>query len=372
MINASRPTTETSGGLARRLADCTGKLRASLAVPGITTSVIDAEGSIFESCSGAADSEAGTTVDPSHRLLGASTGKMIVAAVTIQLHLRATLSLDAPLGLWLDREPFWNEIPAREDLTLKLLLQHRSGLGDYVHSQEFAARREIAVASPESAQIEPGDLIALALRSGSLCPPDTCTIYSDANYLLAGIAIERATGRRYYDMAAELVLRPAGMRDTIPSVSPRIERLIPGYQRVPVFPGAPIKNLTASGTLIYNPGAEWTGGGYATTAADLSRLVRFLFRQDGLGQDYLRKALEAHPIYERTPPSWYGLGVVIAPTIKGPTFGHTGRLPGYLSVAGYAPVPDDAFSMMTNYDGLSWNQVHEVREGLLDVCETPP
>jgi CubicO group peptidase (beta-lactamase class C family) len=45
-------------------------------------------------------------------------------------------------------------------------------------------------------------------------PPGEKYLYADANFILAGLVIEAATRKSFYDVATEEVLRPAGMTDT--------------------------------------------------------------------------------------------------------------------------------------------------------------
>ena len=83
---------------------------------------------------------------PDTRFLAGSVGKSLHAALAVALAHEGVVDLDAPISRWIGREPWFARLPNARDLTLRLLLQHRSGLIDHVYSIEFVARELEAAA----------------------------------------------------------------------------------------------------------------------------------------------------------------------------------------------------------------------------------
>ena len=110
--------------------------------------------------------------------------------------------------------------------------------------------------------------------------------YGDTSYVLAGLAIERATGRSPFDQIEERFLEPQELRGIVPARTRRIPGLAAGYQ-LPVNPFLlPAKTLE-DGALRLPPMIESTAGGLAATPRDLVRWAAALFEGRALPGDYL-------------------------------------------------------------------------------------
>ena len=84
--------------------------------------------------------------------------------------------------------------------------------------------------------------------------------------------------------------------------------------------------------LVWDPGVEWTGGGFASTSADLARWGHVLFSGAAMDTPYLDRLLDGVPVAPDAPEILYGAGVAIyADTSRGPVYGHGGWIPGYVS-----------------------------------------
>jgi CubicO group peptidase (beta-lactamase class C family) len=143
-----------------------------------------------------------------------SVTKMVTATTALRLVDRGELRLDRPLI----------EIPAARaphqamtaEQTLHHLLSHTSGLPNY--HDDAAQTWDSFVGAldriPGSKAWRPADMLPLFADLPAERPPGEKYLYADANFILAGLVIETATGKSFYEVATEDVIGPAGMTDT--------------------------------------------------------------------------------------------------------------------------------------------------------------
>ncbi|MET9259904.1 serine hydrolase domain-containing protein [Amycolatopsis sp. NPDC004079] len=253
-------------------------------------------------------------VSPTGRFRIGSTTKSFVATVVLQLVAERRLGLDAPVERYLP-----GLLPRGSEITVRMLLQHTSGLYNYLRtiSLEDADLEKIRYQhhSPES-------LVAIAAARPLDFPPGSRFSYSNTNYVVLGMLIERTTGHAWGDEAAKRILRPLGMRETvIPGDRTRIPgRHAHGYQEM-------------NGKLVdvteLNPSVAGASGEMISTTADLDKFTHAL----AAGR-LVPPALLAQMTTPRSATEEYGLGVQTRTTPCGiPVFGHTGGIPGYGTIA---------------------------------------
>jgi D-alanyl-D-alanine carboxypeptidase len=171
--------------------------------------------------------------------------------------------------------------------------------------------------------------------------------YSDTNFILLGMILEEITGRPCYDLIRERILDPLGLENTVPSDSRTIPGLIQGY----AGPGNPFggtdEMLLADGRFVINPQFEWAGGGFASNPGDLARWARALFTGRAFDPGLLPTMLDGVPA-RLGPGARYGLGVILQDTPAGPSQGHSGFFPGYLTEMAYFPELDVAVALQVN------------------------
>jgi D-alanyl-D-alanine carboxypeptidase len=203
-----------------------------------------------------------------------------------------------------------------------MLLQHNSGINDY-DDVIFATLEQILA----NREYTPWELAAIGLAQPRVGEPGQVWSYANTNYVLAGLVLERVTGR---DAAAEItqrIIRPLGLRDTyFPGSSPVIRgKHANGY--VPWTDG--LRDFT-----VYRNSWVWMAGDLISTTVDLNRFYRAL-----LGGRLLRPAQLAE--MRRTVPtdpaapdaSGYGLGLLRVPTPCGLAWGHNGIVFGYATTS---------------------------------------
>jgi D-alanyl-D-alanine carboxypeptidase len=328
-------------------------LRAADGFPGATAAVVGPDGARYASATGWADREDSIRMTPDTRMLGGSTGKSFTAALILDLAQQNRLNLDAPVARWLGNRPWFSRLPNAHDLTLRILLRHQSGIIDHIHHRAFTdTMRYRRQAEGPDAFMEPEEVISLVLDTDPLFPAGTGYHYSDTNYILAGLVVEAATDRTYYDLLETRILDPMGLSRTAPANKRDVSGLAAGYIKGDPPFGLPRKILR-NGALVYNPVTEWTGGGLVTNAQDLARWAHALYEGNALRGAYLEPLLNA-VLKDSTqqarfgPEVQYGLGVTIRSTALGIGYGHRGWTPGYLSMFEYYPAHNLAVAVQVN------------------------
>ena len=318
--------------------------------PGATAAYALSDGTVGVVATGIADMEAGTPMTVRSRMLAASLGKTFVGATAIALAQEGRLDLDAPISQWLRGRPWFSRLPNHEDITLRQLLAHRSGLPDHVHLDSFAAAVSQRWQAPGN-PFPPEALIEFVLGQPPLFEAGEGWAYTDTGYILAGLAIEAATGRRYYDEIQDRFLTPLGLTLTSPSDRRCLPGLAAGYMTVDNPFGLPRKTIAADGRMAWHPGFEWTGGGLVSNSRDLARWGAALFGGKAMSGAYLGELLNAAPVSPDTNDIQYGSGVGIYRTSPfGPVYGHGGWIPGYSSSLRYYPDYGVAIAFQINTD----------------------
>jgi D-alanyl-D-alanine carboxypeptidase len=245
--------------------------------------------------------------------------------------------------MYLGHLPWYARIPNAEGVTVRHLMTHTSGVMRYEFKEAFTLD---LTAQPEK-HWRPEELLSYILDEVPSFPPGEGWEYSDTNFILLGMIMESVTGEACYDLIRERFLEPLGLHDTVPSSSREIPGLVQGY----AGPGNPFggtdEMLLPDGRFVINPQFEWAGGGFASTAADLARWARTLFTGPVLGPELLSLMLEGVPA-RLGPGSRYGLGVILMDTPAGPSQGHSGFFPGYLTEMAYFPQLDVAVALQVN------------------------
>lgn len=337
-------------------------MRNRYGFPGATAAYVWIDGPSGTAATGYADVETSTPMTPDSRMLAASIGKTFVGATTAALAEEGVLDFDTPIARWLADHSWFERLPNGEQITLRQLLTHRSGLPDHVHLDAFAdavARRSGTSGPP----FTPDSLVQFVVDVPSLFTPGDGWAYSDTGFILAGLIIEEATGRDYYDIIQERFLSPLDLSQTSPSNRRDLQGLAAGYaaENPLRFPG---KTTTPDGTMAWHPGIEWTGGGLVSTSGDLARWGAGLFGGNALPESALDLMLTSSPIGPNTPDIHYGVGVAIyrgAPS--GPVYGHRGWIPGYTSSLRYYENAGVAIAFQINTDiGLETDSTSVVRD----------
>jgi D-alanyl-D-alanine carboxypeptidase len=261
--------------------------------------------------------------------IGSNT-KTFVAVLVLDLVARGRLSLDDTVERWLPGVVTGNGNDGAR-ITVRQLLQHTSGLPEYVDTLD-ALRSADAFRAHRLDHYDPEDLVALAMKRPPAFEPGARWAYSNTNYILAGMLIERVTGRPWEVALRERILRPLRLDHTF---APGDDAELPrpharGYQQFEA--GGPLVDTTE-----FNPSAAYTAGELISTPSDVARFWRALLGGrllDAAEMAEMRRTVLAETFQEYAPGARYGLGIMWMPSTCGGYWGHGGDVPGTSTVNG--------------------------------------
>jgi D-alanyl-D-alanine carboxypeptidase len=235
--------------------------------------------------------------------IGSNT-KAFTSVLLLQLEAEHRLSIDDTLGKWLPQYPQWRDVPIRR------LMNMTSGIATYDDQPAWYAD----YAANPHADFSPERLVGYVLDA----PATSGYSYSNTNYVLAEMIIERVTGESYQDQLYRRLIEPLGLCDLYyrPDVYPAsvTSREPAGYLFNDQFPLPQLLGQDVSrDTLSWARGA----GGIISTTSDMTRWERALYGgrllppQQQAELESLVSTATSQPIARTsaTDPRGYGLGV---------------------------------------------------------------
>jgi D-alanyl-D-alanine carboxypeptidase len=309
---AALPTPDTTGLAA--------VLRSALnqGAPGALAR-IDDHGETYRVTKGVADRGTRRAIATADRFRVGSVTKTFSAVVLLQLADEHRLALDAPVNRYLPG------LLPDDRITVRHVLGHRSGLYDYTN--DMFARSVSGFEAVRKKVFTYRQLVALSLKKPRTNAPGAAYSYSNTNFVVAGLLIEKLTGHPVGTEYENRVFEPLKLRDTF-YVHP--DTAIPGrYARgylTPDTAGAKLVDATAQ-TVSWAQSA----GAVISTAKDLNTFYSAL-----LGGKLLSPArlAEMERFKRVTGTTAYGLGLRRRDLSCGVSvYGHTGAVQGYYTYA---------------------------------------
>jgi D-alanyl-D-alanine carboxypeptidase len=296
--------------------------------PGAVLALRDPSGvSVTVTAGSAGPTQGGAPIDPGTPWIIGSATKTFVAVVVLQLAQEGELELDATV------EPYFPDLPAASRITIRQLLQHTSGLSDYLHTEAVEADARRAWSARE--------LIAVAVARGPVAEPGAGYHYANTNYLLLGELVEKVTSRPWHAEVRSRILEPLGLRHT-------------GYAGEPSAPRLGAGHLIADGKFVdatdrWHASIGGAAGAMYSTTADLMAFTLALFEGDLLDA---RRAAEMRTFVPGEDYGYvghaYGLGLERYTVNDLTVLGHMGNASAHGSFIGYDPASRAAVAVQIN------------------------
>jgi CubicO group peptidase (beta-lactamase class C family) len=267
----------------------------------------------------------GARITSDTRLNIGSIGKSLTAVLVMQLVEKNRIALDSPAAAYLAKQ---HHFPNAGKITVRQLLSHTSGLGDFFDHPSYAS------AKPKTIDAH---LQLVKTQKPVSDTPGKRLIYSNSGFIVLGKILETIHQKPYHQVVLQNILLPAGTQPARKDVA-----YATGYYQ-------------SGGKWIRGEGNEWTNwssaGGLFLSVNELHSIIKALVQGKYL-DEISRKQLWAkvsHP--EQDPPFvWYGLGWMVETPVNLTFLGHNGGVRGFQSAFRYIPELDLYLYILSNRD----------------------
>jgi len=253
---------------------------------------------------------AGAKVTPADLFEIGSITKSFTSVAILHLETAEKLTIEDKLGKWLPQYPAW------KDVTIRRLLDMTSPIPGYDNQPSIAK----IMGDDPSHRFSPQELIASAYPHNGKPEPVSGWTYSNTNYILAQMIVEKASGKPYADVVREL-FDQVGLKNTYyeQNLYPAsiTDRMVSGY----FFSHDPINEPLAPllGKDVKSDSVSWMqgAGGIVSSMEDVSRWARALYEGPLLADKQRGELMTlvsdktGEPISgaSKERPSAFGLGV---------------------------------------------------------------
>jgi D-alanyl-D-alanine carboxypeptidase len=314
-------------------------LSQATGTPGLVLGLGAGNGAEVLAASGVEYTPGGPPVAPEEQFPAASITKLFTATIVLQLAEEGKLSLDDPLSRYVP------SFSGADGITLRMLLAHRSGISDYL---DLGINPLLApLISLET--YTPQEIIDYFSCRPLLSTPGTSFHYSNINFILLGMVIEKAGQESYGSQLHRRLLGPLGMDHTLlAGYDPLPDSALRGYADL----GHGLRDCTA----MENPSLSWSAGAIVSNTSDLLRFVNALLS----GQVLQPESLAAMMTFQETGNgTQYGLGMASYELPGGRVYGHTGETLSFSSALYYQPATGRSFALLANLAHVSSRRVLE-------------
>jgi CubicO group peptidase (beta-lactamase class C family) len=259
-----------------------------------------------------------------------SISKQFTASCILLLQQDGKLSLDDHVSRW------FPELTDADHVTLRELMSHTSGYEDYA-PQDYTIP---AWMQP----IDPHTLIEIWARKPLDFAPGTQWQYSNTNFELTALIVEKASGMKYIDFLRSRVLGPAGLTGVLDLDTQRDQLKVQGYERRALAPLRP--------AVLEAPGWYFGDGSLAMPVSELLKWDITIMNRSLLSPASY-DAFETDTPLKDGKPTGYGLGIDVRRRNGRLMLEHSGEVGGF--VAENIVYPDDkiAIAVLTNQEASS-------------------
>ncbi|MGW6392271.1 serine hydrolase domain-containing protein [Streptomyces sp. NPDC055103] len=321
--------------------------------PGIVVEVRDGRGAWFGSA-GVSDTGTGEKRRPSERFRIGSTTKAFTATLVLQLAAEGRLGLDDTMEQWLPGMVAGNGYDGRA-ITIRQLLNHTSGIFNYGNDAEFFKKGIGAQWFQHRYDTyAPEQLIRIGLATPPPFAPGDAFLYSNTNYFLAALIVEKVTGGTFDEALTQRIVHPLELTGTyLPGTEPTIRGPHPRHYSTLFASDARPEVHDAT---EMNQSFAWAAGGIISTTGDLQRFFGALLRGHLLPAEQQQEMFTT--VDTTGPVPWipvtrYGLGVFSRSLPSGVTvWGNAGATYGSWT---YAMGSRDGKHLLTSQVNGDWS-----------------
>jgi D-alanyl-D-alanine carboxypeptidase len=302
-------------------------------IPGVSVAVVSGDQTVLIA-RGVADRATNEPLTPDHRFRVTSTAKSVVASVVLQLVSEGEIALTDTVEDWLP-----GMLPENAHASIEDLLRLQSGIFSFDEDERHMAPY---YAGDFDYSWEPEQLVALATEHTALFEPGERFYYSNTNYVLLALIVQKITGESLANAVRERILAPLDMSSATMATGSELDTpYAHGYMLGLGDEPLDVTGISAS--------SVFGNGNLVSTAVDLTRFYGSLVNGAVVSQAQLPAMFHsAHP--RSGGLASYGMGVWLSGDFYpcGSFVGHDGAGPGYLVTAQSNLEGTRQFAVLTN------------------------
>ncbi|MEL6941153.1 MAG: serine hydrolase domain-containing protein [Bacteroidota bacterium] len=325
--------------------------------PGTQMAISTKDGKIWTGAAGYADLASRVPLQTCNKLMVGSVSKVFTGVLIMQLYDEGILSIDDKMGDWLDGE-LMDEIANADQVTIQNLLNHTSGIPDYLAVEQFID----AANTPNFKETQREKLEYIYGKKAEFAPNAQYS-YSNSNYVLLGLIVEEARQMPLWDAVEKFIVDPLELK---------VAEMGTHNQPIPVGTARPYLATHSDKYFDIMQNAVSDGatgdGGVASNARDLITFMDGLFSGKLMSEDALKRMTET--LVREDEDTEYGLGIEKYDTDHGTMFGHTGSTSSYTAYLFYFPDAQVTFSLTSSgqaFHGDFSSTIGEVFGELFDL-----
>lgn len=296
---------------------------------------------VFSKGYGFADADQKIKADNNTKYKVGSISKIFTAVITMQLIEEKKLRLETKLT------KFFPKLENADKISIEDLLHHRTGIKDYIN-QDSITQEELD--APDLKQT----ILNKILNYESIAEPNTKFEYSNSNYYLLGIIIEKITKKSFAENLENRIVKKVGLKNTY-------------------YPSEQVNVLNKESYSYLFDGSKWgkteewkndiayAAGSVISTPNDLTAFLYELFE----GKLVKKSSLESMKELKDS----YGKALIQMPFGERKFYGHTGGIESFRSVVGYYPTEKVGISLVVNGDNFNRN---DIMIGILSIYYKMP
>jgi D-alanyl-D-alanine carboxypeptidase len=299
----------------------------SSGAPSVSIAVVKNGALFYTQAYGFAKLEPRVAANADMRYAIGSISKQVTATAVLLLQQEGKLKLDDPVSKYI------SGLTRGNDVTIRMLLSHTSGYQDY-WPQDYLMPSMLVPTSPQG-------IVDVWAKKPLDFEPGSSWQYSNTNYTIAGMIVEKASGMPFFQFVRTRVLEPLGLtsaRDF--DANPRVAEPS-GYLRYALGPLRPAPDAGA--------GWAFAAGPLAMTARDLAKWDLCLIQHCLLAAESYRE-LERVAVLKSGAGTTYALGLAVTTQNGRLLLEHSGGVSGFTSENMVFPDDSVAIVVLTNQD----------------------
>jgi D-alanyl-D-alanine carboxypeptidase len=339
----------------RRLDRAFATMAAEVGAPGLAAAVRLPDGTVWYGTTGVLWPD-GAAVTADTPFAWGSITKTVIAALVLRLASEGEIDLDTRIVKW------FPDYPQARRISVRMLLAHTSGIFDYFQHEDYPER----VYEDPLHEWTPREILSLTGKRTN--PPGRGFSYSNTNYVLLGLILERVTGQPLADLIEAEVLGPLGLDETVFQQVGRPVGLVgakgfwkeKGGRFREWSDGTDFRPTTSTASVA------WAAGAIEGSVRDLLDWEMALYQGDVLPPEALAQMLDFDA------RSGYGLGARTQTLAGRPGYGHGGSLRGFVSVMYRLPAEDLDVVVLANVGFANLDRVaNRLSNAALRALATP-